>query len=127
MWEGTGGGFKELDAGEGLTSDPMVYAGVVYFSTYIPNSDRCEMGEGRLYGLNYNDCSGALDTDGDGTAEDYTSAEGYVSGAAVSEFGTVYFGTSNPTTDGSSAVVETISVADAGLLGTRAVAWMEMF
>jgi hypothetical protein len=41
-----------------------VYAGVIYFSTYTPNADRCEMGTGRVYGIRFDDCSPGLDTDG---------------------------------------------------------------
>jgi hypothetical protein len=41
-------GVYQLDEGEGLTADPLVYAGVVYFTTWVPDEDRCEGGVGRL-------------------------------------------------------------------------------
>lgn len=124
-------GYYPLNSGEGLTSDPLVYAGVVYFTTYTPDTDRCEMGVGRVYGIRFDDCSPGLDTDGDGEATSADSAsvetEGYVSGVTVGEQGTIYYGTATPTSDGSSAAVETITAATNPFLGTAAIAWMEIY
>ena len=44
-------GVYSLGIDEGLTVDPIVYAGVVYFPTYQPKTDRCDGGTGRMYGL----------------------------------------------------------------------------
>lgn len=122
-------GYYPLDAGEGLTSDPTVYAGVVYFSTYTPDADRCELGKGRVYGLAFDTCGPGMDTDGvDGVTPadaDYIEKEGYVS-ITVGD-GTLYVGGSNPTVDGSSAAVDTIKVATDPFLGTSAIAWMEIY
>jgi len=122
-------GFYPLDAGEGLTADPTVYAGVIYFSTYTPNADRCEMGTGRVYGLRFDDCSPGLDTDGDGEATSadtpYIEQEGYVSGVAVTAFGTVLYGSATPESDLS--VVETLRVATDPFMGTAAIAWLEIY
>lgn len=124
-------GYYELDLAEGLTSEPLVYAGVVYFSTYTPNADRCEAGTGRVYGLRYDDCSPGIDTNGDGTADASDDAavetSGYVSGVTVSSYGTIYYGSATPTTDGSSSALETINAATDPFLGTVAVAWMEIY
>jgi hypothetical protein len=125
-------GVYELDEGEGLTSDPIVYAGVVYFTTWVPDEDRCEGGTGRLYGLDFTDCSEGLDTNGDGDLDgsdtDYIEHDDeYLSSVTVTEQGTVIYGTSNPTTDGSGAAVQTLEVVNDPFLGTAAMAWMEVF
>jgi hypothetical protein len=125
-------GVYELDAGEGLTGDPLVYAGVVYFTTWVPKEDRCEGGTGRLYGLDFEDCSEGLDTDGDGDLDegdgDYVEREDeYLSSVTVTEQGSLVFGTSNPTTDGSEGAVVTRDIADDPFLGTAAMAWLEVF
>ncbi|MDP2306852.1 MAG: PilC/PilY family type IV pilus protein [Pseudomonadota bacterium] len=123
-------GYYPLDSGEGLTSDPLVYAGVVYFTTYMPDADRCELGNGRVYGLQFDDCAPGIDTDGsDGvTPSDspYVETPGYVSGVSAGD-GTIYYGSANPTTDGSSAAAETIRAATDPFLGTTAIAWMEIY
>jgi hypothetical protein len=123
-------GYYPLDAGEGMTSDPVVYAGVVYFTTYTPDADRCELGVGRVYGLAFDTCGPGMDTDGtDGvTPSDspYVETEGYVSGITVGD-GTIYYGSSNPTVDGSGAAVDTIRAATDPFLGTSAIAWMEIY
>jgi len=122
-------GYYPLDSGEGLTADPVVYAGVVYFSTYTPNADRCEMGLGRVYGIRFDDCSPGIDTDGDGEATSadtpYVEQDGYVSGVAVTAYGTVLYGSATPDDGGS--VVETIRTATDPFMGTATVAWMEMY
>lgn len=122
-------GYYPLNSGEGLTADPIVYAGVVYFSTYTANADRCEMGTGRVYGLRFDDCSPGLDTDGDGEATSvdtpYVEQEGYVSGVTVTSYGTVLYGSSNPSDDGS--IIEVLRVATDPFMGTAAIAWMEIF
>ena len=124
-------GVYELDSGEGLTADPIVYAGVVYFTTWVPNEDRCEGGVGRLYGLNFEDCSEGMDTDGtdgvDSSDEDYIEHEDeYLSGVTVTEQGSLVYGTSNPSGDGSDGIV-TRDVADDPFMGTAAMAWLEVF
>jgi len=124
-------GVYELDSGEGLTADPLVYAGVVYFTTWVPNEDRCDGGVGRLYGLNFEDCSEGMDTDGldgvDSSDEDYIEREDeYLSGVTVTEQGSLVYGTSNPSGDGSDGIV-TQSVEDDPFLGTAAMAWLEVF
>ncbi len=123
-------GYYELLQSEGLTADPVVYAGVVYFTTYEPNANRCEAGTGRVYGLRYDDCTPGLDTDGDGDADANDNASqsygNYVSGVYPGE-GMVYFGTANPTTDGSGSAVETIVAVTDPFLGTATVAWMELY
>lgn len=125
-------GVVTLDSGEGLTADPTVYAGVVYFSTWVPDTDRCDGGAGRLYGLRYDDCTPGLDTDGDGAAsttdDDYVEEEdSYISGVTVTDKGTLFYGTSDVTTDGSGDAVGTITAATDPFLGTDTLAWMEVF
>jgi hypothetical protein len=122
-------GYYELPYdGEGLTSSPIVYAGVVYFTTYAPNEDQCEIGKGRLYGLYFDDCSGAIDDDGDGEGDLVSTdpMEGYVSQPTVTDMGTIIYGSANPSVDGSDAIVETINAVGSGMLGTRTMAWMEL-
>ena len=125
-------GIYELDAGEGITGDPLVYAGVVYFTTWVPKEDRCEGGTGRMYGLDFEDCTEGLDTNGDGDLDssdgDYVEHDDeYLSGVTVTEQGSLVYGTSNPTTDGSDGAVVTRDVADDPFLGTAAMAWLEVF
>jgi hypothetical protein len=124
-------GVYELEAGEGLTADPIVYAGVVYFTTWVPNEDRCEGGVGRLYGLDFEDCSEGLDTDGsedvDSSDEDYIEHDDeYLSGVTVTEQGSLVYGTSNPAADGSEGIV-TRDIAEDPFMGTAAMAWLEVF
>jgi hypothetical protein len=87
------------------------------------------MGTGRVYGIRFDDCSPGLDTDGDGEATSmdtpYMEQSGYVSGVAITAYGTVLYGTANPDTDES--VVETLRVATDPFMGTATVAWMEMY
>jgi len=125
-------GVYTLSDGEGLTSDPVVYAGTVYFSTWTPETDLCDGGTGRLYGLDFEDCSSGMDTNGDGSVDSSDDSyieeeDSYISGIAVTDMGTVLYGTSNVVTDGSSDAVGTISVATDPFLGTETVSWMEMF
>jgi hypothetical protein len=120
-------GLFELGAGEGLTADPIVYAGIVFFSTYQPNtSDMCQMGTGRVYGISYEDCSPALgDIDGDGIDDYSTEVDGYPSQVAISDQGTVFIGTS--AIDDSTAGIITLSLATDPLQGTQTISWMEIF
>ncbi|MBN1336338.1 MAG: hypothetical protein JXB39_10290 [Deltaproteobacteria bacterium] len=122
-------GFFALDPGEGLTGDPVVYAGVVYFSTYVPSADRCDLGEGRLYGLRYDDCSQGLDTTGDGAAgaEDafYTVVGSYPSKPVVTDQGTVLVGGLDIT--GRDVGVQRIDGATDPFLGTTSITWMEIY
>lgn len=123
-------GYMSLVGGEGLTSDPLVYAGVVYFTTYTPDVDRCNAGIGRVYGINFDDCSPGMDTNEDGYVNTSDAAaielDGYTSGVSVGN-GTVYYGTATPNPDGSEAVVDTVTAANALYMNTATVAWMEMF
>lgn len=125
-------GVYSLRPGEGLTADPIAYAGVVYFPTWTPASDRCNGGTGRMYGLRFDDCSPGVDTDGDGDADSsdnpsISTASSYISGITVTDAGTIMYGTSAVSTDGSSDAVGTISGATNPFLGTTSVAWMEIF
>ncbi len=126
--DGNPGYYQLPNSGESLTSSPIVYAGVVYFTTYAPNADQCQIGEGRLYGLYYDDCSGGIDDDGDGVGDEASTdpVEGFLSQPTVTEMGTVMYGSATPTTDGSENIVETISAVGSTMLGTRTMAWMEM-
>ena len=120
-------GAYELTAGEGLTADPVIYAGTVYFSTYIPASDRCTAGEGRIYGLSYKDCEGAIDTDGDGAGDaSYITVAGYPSSVAISETGSLFYGSSNPDTSGTAAVGNLTAMTDP-YLGTKMMGLREVF
>jgi hypothetical protein len=117
------GGFYQLAAGERLTSDPLVYGGVVYFSTYTPDTDLCTVGEGRIYGLDYTDCGSGIDTTGDGAATSadnaYISTTGFVSNIAIGENGKLYYATGT-TIDAFDAVQDPFA-------GTATVGWMEMY
>ncbi len=122
-------GVYELGPGEGLTSNPIIYAGVVYFTTYQPEEDICDGGDGRVYGLMYDDCSPGMDTDGDGDVDendlDYEDIEGYPSQVAISSQGTIFVGSSDAS--GTGAGLTNFSVATDPFLGTQSIAWMEVF
>ena len=123
--DGNDGGYYSLASGERLTSDPVVYAGVVYFATYTPDSDACEVGTGRLYGMDYEDCSRGLDTNGDGTLDgsDEIAIEsaGYISNVSIGDNGKVYY-------SGATDVdVQILDAAQDPFNGTALVGWMEMF
>ncbi|MCP4809283.1 MAG: hypothetical protein GY913_12230 [Proteobacteria bacterium] len=108
-------GYYPLASGEGLTGDPVVFAGTVYFSTYEPALDRCDGGTGRIYALSFEDCSATTDLDGSGSvtaADAYVEVDGYPSAVAVSENGTVYYGTSNPDPDGTTTIGEVTAATD---------------
>jgi len=126
-------GVVTLDAGEGLTGDPIVYAGTVYFTTYVPDSSDpyCTEGQGRVYGLAFDDCSDNMDTDEDGDASDdpsYVEVQGYPSSVTISEQGTIFYGSSKPdiTKSGASAVGE-ITAASDPFMGTRMMGYREVF
>jgi len=126
-------GVVTLDAGEGLTGDPIVYAGTVYFTTYVPDSSDpyCTEGQGRVYGLAFDDCSDNMDTDEDGDSSDdpsYVEVQGYPSSVTISEQGTIFYGSSKPdiTKSGASAVGE-ITAASDPFMGTRMMGYREVF
>lgn len=130
---GSGGVFP-LEPGEGLTGEPLVYAGVVYFSTYVPvldgtTVDACEAGTGRVYGLVYNDCSQGIDTDGSGTvdaSDDYhKDYDGYVSGLTVAN-GRIFMGVQGVGDSGSAGIGSFDAQGDP-FLGTANMAWWEVF
>ncbi len=69
--------YRQLEDGESLTGEPLVFGGAAYFTTYLANNlDACDTGTGRLYGVDFNDGTdgagtdttiAALDEDGDPT------------------------------------------------------------
>ena len=125
-------GVYSLRIGEGLTSDPTAYAGVVYFSTWTPAANRCNSGTGRLYGLAFDDCNAGLDTNGDGTVDasdnpSISTTGAYISGITITDAGTILYGSSGVTTDGTSGAVGTLSNTSNPFLGTATVGWMEIF
>ncbi len=122
---GADGAFK-LNAGEGMTGNPIIYAGTVFFSTYTPASDRCTEGTGRIYGLAFDDCDGNVDTDGDGIGDaDYVEVDGYPSSIAVGKHG-IYYGTSDRDSSALQTVGELNSVADP-FMDTLTMGFREVF
>jgi hypothetical protein len=89
-------GVLDLDNAERLTTDPIVFDGVVYFSTWIPDESGCGRGEGRIYGMSWDTCEAALDVDEDGHFESYLPVWEYPSSMVVSGQGTLYYALSNP-------------------------------
>ncbi len=119
------GGFYSLAPGERLTNDPLAHAGVVYFTTYTPSADECSVGTGRLYGLDFRDCSPGIDTDGDGLASgadhDHVETSGYLSNVAAGAHGTLFYSA------GADAPVQSIEAVNDPFHGTALVAWMEVY
>ncbi|MEC7984133.1 MAG: hypothetical protein VX278_03145 [Myxococcota bacterium] len=125
-------GIYKLKPSEGLTADPVAYAGVVYFPTWTPASDRCNGGTGKLYGLSFDDCSSGLDTDGDGDADSsddvsVSVSNSYISSVAVTDAGTIVYGTSAVASSTSTDSMNVITSATNPFLGTHTIAWMEVF
>jgi hypothetical protein len=122
-------GVYTLDPGEGLTGEPIIYAGAIYFSTWVPESDACEGGTGRVYGISYDSCDPAMDTNGDGVVDALDSAsedfDSYVSGVTVTEQGNLVFGLANADMEGSDIGFRA-AMGDP-FLGTATMAWMEVF
>ncbi|RME28342.1 MAG: hypothetical protein D6798_02630 [Deltaproteobacteria bacterium] len=130
-------GVYTLDAGEGLTGEPLVYAGVVYFPTWAPsvdssgNVDPCTAGTGRIYGLAYDDCAPGIDTNGDGSVDasdsDYVDVGGYVSSLTVTAQGRIAYGVQDASSSSGSADFDFLDPAGNPFLGTAGLAWMEVF
>lgn len=122
-------GVYTLEPGEGLTGEPIIYAGAVYFSTWVPESDACEGGTGRVYGISYDSCDPAMDTNGDGVVDALDNAsedfDSYVSGITVTEQGNLVFGIANADMEGSDIGFRA-AMGDP-FLGTATMAWMEVF
>jgi hypothetical protein len=123
-----GTGIYPLEAGESLTSGPVAYAGVVYFTTWMPETDRCDGGDGRLYGISYADCTTGLDTDDSGgvdsSDDDYLEYEDQrLSSVAITDKGTIIVATS----DGSDTDLSSFESMTDPYLGTANIAWMELF
>lgn len=55
-------------SGEKILSDPAVFGGVIYFTTYTPHStDKCSVGTAKLYGVNYTTGAGVFTTESGGS------------------------------------------------------------
>ena len=85
-----------------------------------------------MYGLQFDDCNAGLDTNGDGTADasdnpSISTTGSYISGITVTDAGTILYGSSGVTTDGTSGAVGTLDNATNPFLGTATVGWMEVF
>jgi len=86
----SGTGVVTLDPGEGLTGEPIAYAGVVYFPTYVAGADTCAEGQGRVWGLTYESCAAGIDTDGDGVPDaDFVDTDGYPSTLSITDQGNI--------------------------------------
>lgn len=122
-------GVYPLDPGEGLTGEPIIYAGAVYFSTWVPESDLCDGGKGRVYGISYADCGPAMDTNGNGVLDSgdtsFVEYDSYVSGVTVTEQGNLVYGIADADMDGNDIGFR--SALGDPFLGTATLAWMEVF
>jgi len=103
-----------LDAGERLTTDPVVFDGVTYFSTWVADPSGCGRGEGRIYALEYDSCLPAMDEDGDGYTTPFLVVDEYPSSLVVSDQGTIFYATAMPdlSYEGASAVGELRNALD---------------
>lgn len=125
------GGYLQLSKGEKLTGSPVVFAGGVYFSTFQPGSDPCTPGTSRLYGLNYESCQPAMDTNNDGTVDSSDSVsstlgEGVPSGVVISHDG-VYVATSDGLAEGDVKDSVTRVDLEGGFMGTAPIQYRELF
>jgi hypothetical protein len=82
------GWYITLSKGERVTSAPVVYDGVVYFTTFTPSSvdDACGNGTSRLYALSYLNGGGAIVVSTSGTisiVNNATSSSGAVQSTVV--------------------------------------------
>lgn len=101
-----------LDKGERLTTDPVVYDGVIYFTTWVADASGCGRGEGRIYGLSYDTCDEAMDADNDGYTDPFLVVKDYPSSLVISDQGTLFYATASPDLSRSSAVGEIRNAVD---------------
>ena len=123
-------GVVALDIGEKLMGTPIVYDSVIYFTTFAPSSDRCTDGEARLYGMNYEECTAAFDTNGTTVAGDgddiYLGLGAGIPSAPVVANGSVYVATTESVDSGSSNVLM-VDGATNSLSSTVSIQWRELF
>ncbi len=62
-----------LDPSERLTARPRVFNRVAYFATFVPDTDPCDIGGARLYGLDFVGDESALGVVGDATDPAFVS------------------------------------------------------
>ena len=106
-------GITEMDPGEGLTGDPIIYSSIIYFPTYVPDLDRCENGTGRIWGLDYETCGAGLDTDGDGEADSTSvDTDGYPSEVVVTDQGRILWGSSEVAESGGGVISSLTPITD---------------
>ena len=99
---------------------------VWFILNLTPAANRCNGGTGKLYGIRFDDCTPGADTNGDGTVDSsdaavITSSSSYISWITVTDAGTIIYGSSGVTTDGSSNAVGTIDTVTNPFLGTTTV------
>ena len=71
--QGTRGthGILPLAGGEKVIFDPVIAGGTVFFTSFKPNANSCQTGEGYLYGIKYDTCDAGIDTDPSNTNDDF--------------------------------------------------------
>ena len=116
--------------GEKLMGTPIVYDSVVYFTTFAPSNDRCTDGQARLYGMDYQSCAAAFDTNGSTVAGDgddlYVDLGAGIPSAPVVANGSIYVATTESVDVGASSVVR-VDGATNMMGSTVSIQWRELF
>jgi hypothetical protein len=118
-----GTGMVSLGTGEGLTGEPIVYSGTVYFPTWQTGADACAEGTGRIWGLGYESCAAGIDADGDGTPESSSiEVEGFPSTLSVTDQGNLIWSGSD-----ASDVADMLGPGDDPFRGVSTLMLKEIF
>lgn len=124
-----GDGVLTLGAGEALTWEPIIYGGVLYFTTYTPACLQCNTGESRIYGVSYDTAGFGLDLDGDGRPDSIsTTVEGPVGSIKISEQGVLFYGTSRSRVTGGEGIsVGTLPLISSLNESVLPITWADIF
>jgi len=91
-------GAKPMSAGARLTDKPVIYNGTVYFASWSTDPAGCGAGSGRIYGLRYDTCAGALtDPDSGLIKQDFVQVSTYPSALTFSDQGRLLIAVPNST------------------------------
>ncbi|MEE2903727.1 MAG: PilC/PilY family type IV pilus protein [Myxococcota bacterium] len=114
--EGARGGYgvMKLPQGEKVIFDPVLGGGSFLFTSYAPDSNTCGVGEGRIYGIYFDDCTQGLNTDNSDNLNAFVirpganvnTPNGQLTGIAHdAESGVIHAGFNNPVDNASGGLV----------------------
>ena len=108
-------GVMKLPLGEKVIFDPVLGGGSFLFTTYTPSGNSCNVGEGRIYGIYFDDCTQGLNTDNSDNLNAFViqpgnnnpnTPNGQLTGIAHdAESGVIHAGFNNPNDQASGGLV----------------------